>query len=49
MSWNIADQGFVMILSPRVPITMRRNIKGVIEHLLAPNHLALSDMPYEVG
>jgi predicted naringenin-chalcone synthase len=46
MTWNIADQGFVMTLSPRVPITLRRNIQGVIEHLLAPNQLALSDIAH---
>jgi predicted naringenin-chalcone synthase len=35
-----------MTLSPRVPITLRRNIQGVIEHLLAPNQLALSDIAH---
>jgi predicted naringenin-chalcone synthase len=46
MSWHIADQGFVMTLSPRVPITLRRNILGVIDKLLTPNGLAIADVTH---
>jgi alkylresorcinol/alkylpyrone synthase len=44
MSWTITDQGFVMTLSPRVPITLRRNILGVVDHLLTTNGLGLGDV-----
>ncbi len=44
MSWTITDHGFVMTLSPRVPITLRRNIRGVIGHLLAANGLEVPDV-----
>ena len=46
MSWHIGDQGFVMTLSPRVPITLRRNIVGVMDHLLTPNGLAIADVAH---
>ncbi len=46
MSWTITDQGFVMGLSPRVPVTLRRNISGIIEGLLAPHDLRPSDITH---
>ncbi|MGO8948398.1 MAG: type III polyketide synthase [Ktedonobacterales bacterium] len=44
MSWTITDQGFVMTLSPRVPITLRHNVQGVTNRLLAAHGLAVSDV-----
>ena len=46
MSWTITDEGFVMGLSPRVPVTLRRNISGAIEGLLAPHDLRASDITH---
>lgn len=46
MSWTITDLGFVMTLSPRVPVTLRRNIRGVVDHLLTPHGLAPSDVAH---
>jgi predicted naringenin-chalcone synthase len=46
MSWTISDAGFVMGLSPRVPITLRRNIRGVVERLLAPHGLTMRDITH---
>jgi predicted naringenin-chalcone synthase len=46
MRWTISDAGFVMGLSPRVPITLRRSIRGVVERLLAPHSLALGDITH---
>ncbi len=46
MSWTITDAGFVMGLSPRVPITLRRNIRGVVERLLAPHRLTTRDVTH---
>lgn len=46
MSWRITDQGFVMGLSPRVPVTLRRNIKKVVGQLLAPHGLGASDITH---
>jgi predicted naringenin-chalcone synthase len=46
MSWTITDSGFVMGLSPRVPITLRRQVRGAVEHLLAPHGLATSDITH---
>ncbi|HET9110674.1 MAG TPA: type III polyketide synthase [Ktedonobacterales bacterium] len=46
MSWTITDEGFVMGLSPRVPVTLRRNIAGAVEGLLAPHDLRPSDITH---
>ncbi|MDE3231266.1 MAG: type III polyketide synthase [Chloroflexota bacterium] len=46
MSWTISDQGFVMGLSPRVPVTLRRNISGALAELLAPHGLGPSDIAH---
>ena len=46
MSWTITDQGFVMGLSPRVPVTLRRNISGIVEGLLAPHGLHPADITH---
>jgi predicted naringenin-chalcone synthase len=48
MSWTITDEGFVMGLSPRVPVTLRRNIGGAVEGLLAPHGLRPSDITHWV-
>lgn len=44
MSWTITDTGFVMGLSPRIPVTLRRTVGGAVERLLAPHGLAVSDI-----
>ena len=46
MSWTITDTGFVMGLSPRVPITLRRHVRGAVERLLAPHGLAVPDITH---
>ncbi|HEU5348420.1 MAG TPA: type III polyketide synthase [Ktedonobacterales bacterium] len=46
MSWTITDSGFIMGLSPRVPITLRRQVRGAVEHLLAPHGLGISDITH---
>lgn len=46
MSWTISNEGFVMGLSSRVPITLRRNIGGALEGLLAPHGLRPSDIAH---
>ena len=46
MAWTITDEGFVMGLSPRVPVTLRRNIGGAVERLLAPHGLRPSDITH---
>ncbi len=46
MSWTISDEGFVMGLSSRVPVTLRRNIGGAVEGLLTPHGLRVSDITH---
>jgi predicted naringenin-chalcone synthase len=46
MSWTITDFGFIMGLSPRVPVTLRRKIRGVVERLLAPHGLTTRDVAH---
>jgi predicted naringenin-chalcone synthase len=46
MRWTISDAGFVMGLSPRVPITLRRSVRGVVERLLTPHGLAIGDVTH---
>ncbi|WIG58991.1 MAG: Naringenin-chalcone synthase [Ktedonobacterales bacterium] len=48
ISWVIADEGFIMGLSPRVPVTLRRNVAGVVEGLLQPHGLAARDVAHWV-
>ncbi len=44
MSWSVTDTGFMMGLSPRVPASLRRAIRPVIDRLLTPHGLALTDV-----
>jgi alkylresorcinol/alkylpyrone synthase len=46
MTWTITDQGFVMGLSPRVPITLRRNVGGVVGRLLDRQGLRIRDVAH---
>ncbi|HEX6800710.1 MAG TPA: type III polyketide synthase [Ktedonobacterales bacterium] len=46
MTWTITDQGFVMGLSPRVPVVLRRTAPGVVERLLAPHGLRARDIAH---
>jgi predicted naringenin-chalcone synthase len=46
MSWTITDTGFFMGLSPRVPVTLRRNIAGVMDKLLTPHGLSVADITH---
>jgi alkylresorcinol/alkylpyrone synthase len=46
MSWTITDQGFMMSLSPRVPVTLRRNVAAALDGLLAPHDLAVPDIDH---
>ncbi len=44
MSWKITDQGFVMGLSPRVPVTLRRHAREAVAQLLEPHGLSATDI-----
>jgi alkylresorcinol/alkylpyrone synthase len=46
MSWTITDEGFMMGLSPRVPITLRRNVVAGVQRLLAPHGLSIGDVSH---
>lgn len=46
MTWEIGDQGFIMGLSPRVPVTLRRSVQPALERLLAPHGLAIHDITH---
>lgn len=46
MTWEVGDAGFIMGLSPRVPVTLRRHIQAVIERLLAPHGLGIRDVTH---
>ena len=46
MSWTITDAGFRMRLSPRVPITLRRNVSAVVANLLDPHGLSVGDVTH---
>lgn len=48
MSWTIGDEGFAMTLSPRVPVSLRRVVRGVVERLLEPHGLAVGDVAHWV-
>lgn len=44
MSWRVGDAGFVMGLSPRVPVSLRRHVAAAAENLLAPHGLSVRDV-----
>jgi predicted naringenin-chalcone synthase len=46
MSWTVGDEGFVMGLSPRVPVTLRRHVREATERLLAPHGLGIVDVKH---
>ncbi len=46
MSWTITETRFEMGLSPRVPVTLRRNVGGVVDRLLTPHGLRPSDITH---
>ena len=46
MTWDVRDAGFIMGLSSRVPITLRRHVKDATEHLLTPHGLTIRDVTH---
>jgi predicted naringenin-chalcone synthase len=46
MAWHITDEGFIMGLSPRVPVTLRRHVLPALEKLLAPHALMPRDISH---
>jgi predicted naringenin-chalcone synthase len=48
MGWQVADDGFRMWLSPRVPAIIERGIEGFVAGLLAPHGLAVGDVDHWV-
>ena len=44
MTWHIADHGFTMTLSPRVPELLRKHLRPWLESWLGDNELALADV-----
>jgi len=48
MSWTIGDTGFMMGLSPRVPVSLRRVVRGAVDRLLEPHRLHVGDITHWV-
>jgi predicted naringenin-chalcone synthase len=48
MSWTIGDTGFMMGLSPRVPVSLRRVVRGAVDRLLEPHRLRVGDIRHWV-
>lgn len=46
MTWTVGDAGFLMGLSPRVPVTLRRHVLAATERLLAPHGLDVRDIKH---
>jgi predicted naringenin-chalcone synthase len=46
MTWEVGDAGFIMGLSPRVPVTLRRNVQAALERLLAPHGLDIANITH---
>jgi predicted naringenin-chalcone synthase len=46
MTWTITDSRFVMELSPRIPVSLKRSVKGVVTRLLERNNLVSSDITH---
>jgi alkylresorcinol/alkylpyrone synthase len=46
MAWTISDHGFVMTLSPRIPVTLRNTVAQAVGTLLAPHGLDVPDITH---
>ena len=46
MTWNIADKGFEMVLTPEVPETIRKGIKQLTENLFREMNMTHKDVDY---
>lgn len=46
VTWDVRDAGFIMGLSARVPITLRRHVKDATKQLLAPQGLTIRDVTH---
>lgn len=46
MAWTITDQGFVMRLSPRVPVTLRHAVGDAVARMLEPHGLTARDITH---
>lgn len=46
MTWRVSDHGFIMDLSPRVPITLKGKVAAVVEQLLEPHGLYPGDVTH---
>ena len=46
MTWNIADKGFEMVLTPEVPEVIKRGIKQLTENLFREIGISHSDVDY---
>lgn len=46
MGWNISEQGFRLVLSPRVPDLIRSNLRGDVDRFLHDHGLKRSDIRY---
>lgn len=46
MTWTVGDAGFLMGLSPRVPVTLRRHVLAATERLLSPHGLDVRDIKH---
>lgn len=46
MAWTITDQGFVMRLSPRVPVTLRHAVSNAVSRLLEQHGLTPGDVTH---
>jgi predicted naringenin-chalcone synthase len=46
MTLTITDEGLAMSLSPRVPVSLQRNVRAVVDRLLARNGLSMDDIDH---
>jgi alkylresorcinol/alkylpyrone synthase len=44
MGWNFRDQGMELVLSPRLPALIKREMPGLVDRFLAENGLARKDL-----
>ena len=46
MEWNIANNGFEMVLTSKVPLYIKKGIKDITNNLLQNNNLSLNEINY---
>ncbi|MEK6543464.1 MAG: 3-oxoacyl-[acyl-carrier-protein] synthase III C-terminal domain-containing protein, partial [Elusimicrobiota bacterium] len=46
MGWDVTDEGLRVVFSTKIPLLVRRHLRGEVDKLLARHHLGLADISH---